>query len=541
MADIELLVEYVEQLKQNWQEALKLLSGRVNNPDLSEVMRALQANLYLTTETCQELKETCQELKAKNEELQRQIEHLSTSGRNLLSKTKKMITDLLFIFYGIGGDVSEASEAAVEKHLKAILSAPDNFIADIANKYAELKSKNEASEQEISDLKERNEELSASVDNFINLCETQIKPGIAAKNEKIAELERELESLRGSLDEQREKAEEIGAQNGALQQQLDEAQEKLDQSAKDLVNMIEINKTMRESLDECVEERRVVERERSLLQSTVNQQRTKIDELTVKNSELQEGYLQITEDYGELQNAYGDLSAEHATLQAEYDSAAKLCRETFANLSDLQTEHSKLQTEYDTLYNSSWQRGREKLREAQERARNGEHRTYTKHKDSYDEKYGQMVRVMYAAHGLSHKRISEQTKLAQDTVARLIKKGGLTSTDRGQWCEYNGELVRRSEVSPEYLESYLKKITPQKPGPKRAPEPPRKVGRPRIHPLPPEGTTPKKPGRGRPRKNAPEMPSMETNTLQGVNINLPEQITIDELVAPENDKNVEGT
>ena len=90
MADIELLVEYAEQLEQNWQEALKLLRGRVNNPDLSEVMRALQANLYLTTETCQELK-------AQNEELQRQIEHLSTSGRNLQPKTKKMITDLLWL------------------------------------------------------------------------------------------------------------------------------------------------------------------------------------------------------------------------------------------------------------------------------------------------------------------------------------------------------------------------------------------------------------------------------------------------------------
>ena len=201
------------------------------------------------------------------------------------------------------------------------------------------------------------------------------------------------------------------------------------------------------------------------------QSKAKIEELEEKVRNLTDSrfdYTKLVFHYDSLYLENKKLSADLAKANSQSEakieeerqrSEAKIkeLEEKVRNLTALlqQSEEEKNELKKNTETKVTvFNLGRQKMLENVQRAKEtGVPRKYNKTRDSYDEKYGEMVRKMYLVMGLSYAKISEQTTLAKKTVERLIKVKGYKAEDRGQYLEYNGVLTHKSQLPKSFIEA----------------------------------------------------------------------------------------
>ena len=147
------------------------------------------------------------------------------------------------------------------------------------------------------------------------------------------------------------------------------------------------------------------------------------------------------------------IEEERQRSEAKIKELEEKVRNLTALLQQSEEEKNELKKNTETKV-TVFNLGRQKMLENVQRAKEtGVPRKYNKTRDSYDEKYGEMVRKMYLVMGLSYAKISEQTTLAKKTVERLIKVKGYKAEDRGQYLEYNGVLTHKSQLPKSFIEA----------------------------------------------------------------------------------------
>lgn len=298
-------------------------------------------------------------------------------------------------------------------------------IADLGEKYKAL-SKKQAEELET---------LGTERDNLSSDLET-CKAEIETRNAEIEKLRSENAAFSDDIHDLGTKNGNLQAENAqltdevaALRAEIEKLRSEVELHRSESINLRLENGTFRTNNGKLYAEN-------ADLLSKISEQRAEIDRLHSELADIVPKYAKTGIQNDKLRSELAQITAERDEITEKYENSR-------------------------TAAQRNWDKGKAAMAEARRLAREeGIHRKYTRHKPVYEDKYGKMVRKMYAVFGKSYREISEETGISQGAVARLLQAGGLTGDAKGKYVEYNGELVLRTEAPADFVAA----LTPKKRG-----------------------------------------------------------------------------
>lgn len=318
----------------------------------------------------------------------------------------------------------------------------ENLVSTLTTERDELRAKNENIREQFTKISDLGKKYKALSDKQADDLAT-----LGAERDKLSsDLETcnaEIEKLRSENAAFSDDIHDLGTKNGNLQ--AENAQ---------LTGEVEALRSEIEKLRSEVELHRSESINLRLENGTF---RTNNGKLYAENADL---LSKISEQRAEIEK----LRSEMADIVPKYAKTGIQNDKLRSELAQITSERDEIAEKYEnsrTAAQRNWDKGKAAMAEARRLAREeGIHRKYTKHKDAYEEKYGKMVRKMYAVLGKSYREIQSETGLSLNSIARLLKLGNLDGSSRGQYVEYKGELVLRTEAPADVVAA----LTPKKRG-----------------------------------------------------------------------------